>query len=194
MASVNGEQCKVLDIKFHAFQIPTCFFNLLFILLIHDTSWRTGQGEDRWTGIRKWGRGFFLVFFLDFFNCSKWNVDKNRIKVGGGETRVLTQLLRVSALMSWFYSFSVTFPWNFLQTAREAFGTRKPHCHSWSGIFPSFLFLLWGEIEKRREAKFAAWFILSEGLWIQGSWQGAVAQIQYASAGEKNHLSWRRQH
>lgn len=28
MASVNDEQCKVLDIKFHAFQIPiTIFFN-----------------------------------------------------------------------------------------------------------------------------------------------------------------------
>lgn len=151
MASVNGEQCKVLDIKFHAFQIPTFFLNVLFILLIHDTSWRTGQGEDHWTGIRKRGRGFFLVFFCLF--CSKWNVDENRIKLG-----------------SWFYSLSVTFPLNFLQTAGEVFGTRKPRRHSWSGILPSFLFLLWGEIEKRREAKFAVTFVLSEGLWIQGSW------------------------
>lgn len=40
----NDEQCKVLDIKFHAFQIPTFF-------LIHYTSLKTWQVEDRWAGI-----------------------------------------------------------------------------------------------------------------------------------------------
>lgn len=44
----NDEQCKVLDIKFHAFQIPTFFFfNPLYISL------KTWQVEDCWAGIRK---------------------------------------------------------------------------------------------------------------------------------------------
>lgn len=43
----NDEQCKVLDIKFHAFQIPNFFLNPLY------TSLKTWQVEDFWAGIRK---------------------------------------------------------------------------------------------------------------------------------------------
>lgn len=91
-------------------------------------------------------------------------------KLGKKKTRVLTRFLRVSALMPLFHSFSVTFPLDFLLTAEEVFGTRKPRRRSLTPAFPSFVVLLQGELEKRGEGlNFAVTFILSEGLWNQGS-------------------------
>lgn len=46
MASVNSEQCKVLDIKFHAFQIPTYVFFFFF----KSTTLLEGQDQARIVG------------------------------------------------------------------------------------------------------------------------------------------------
>lgn len=101
----------------------------------------------------------------------------------GEETRASTRFLLASALMSLF-SFvrcdaSVRFP---SRWPRRCFGTRKPRLQ----FSPPWLFWLRGEVEKRREAEFAAAFVFDvEGCQSSdpGSPPAAASCIQAAGGG-----------
>lgn len=109
MASVNEKQCKVLDIQFHAFQIPT-FFSTLY------TSLKTWQVQDCWVGIRKKESAFKKcreVRQRRSKTVQIWNVDRNRENLWKEHANPLD--LRVGYVV--FVSFiHVKFPLIFLLT------------------------------------------------------------------------------
>lgn len=71
----NDEQCKVLDIKFHAFQI-SFFFKIHFFKDMASCGSFDGDWKERRIGIQEMQRG------EEEGTVPIWNVDKNRANRG----------------------------------------------------------------------------------------------------------------
>lgn len=81
MASVNDEQCKVFDIKFHAFQIPTFFFKST-MYFFKDMVSRVLDGIRKKESAFKKPREVRKRRSKRFVTVPIWNVDRNSENLG----------------------------------------------------------------------------------------------------------------